>query len=99
MKFDFEISKLAFQDINDIWEYTAKQWSKQQANKYYNEIFQAINEVCKNPELGKSIDQVKPGHHKLNVKSHMIIYKAGEDIIYVDRILHQKMYIEKHLND
>ncbi len=29
----------------------------------------------------------------------MIVYKMQQEIIYIDRILHQKMDIEKHLNE
>jgi len=46
MKFKFEISKLALEDLNIIWEYTAEQWSKPQVNKYYNYIMQAILDIC-----------------------------------------------------
>lgn len=97
MRFTFEISKLALNDLDEIWKYTAQQWSKQQANKYYKEIFQLINEICNNSDLGKSIDEVKKGHRRINVKSLMIVYKIVNEKIYIDRILHQKMDIEKHL--
>lgn len=99
MIFDFEISNLALKDIDDIWEYTAKHWSKQQANKYYKDIFEVINEICRNKASGKPIDDIKKGHRRINVKSHMIIYKVQEETIYIDRILHQKMDIEQHLNE
>ena len=99
MMFNFEISRLALQDLDDIWEYTAEHWSKQQANKYYKEIFETINEICNNSEIGRPIDDIKYGHRRINVKSHMIIYKIKKDIIYIDRILHQKMDIDRHLNE
>lgn len=99
MIFDFEISNLALKDIDDIWEYTAKHWSKQQANKYYKDIFEVINEICRNTASGKPIDHIKKGHRRINVNSHMIIYKVQEETIYIDRILHQKMDIEQHLNE
>jgi toxin ParE1/3/4 len=97
MKFNFEISKLALEDLNDIWEYSAEQWSKQQANNYYNEIIKVIRDICNNSEIGKPIDYIKKGHRTISVKSHMIVYKINENIIYIDRILHQRMDIEKHL--
>jgi plasmid stabilization system protein ParE len=34
MKCKFEISELALEDLDNIWEYTVEQWSKEQANKY-----------------------------------------------------------------
>lgn len=99
MKLSFEISKLALKDLDEIWEYTAEQWSKQQANKYYKEIFQSIKEICNNSEIGKPIYDVKKGHRKINVKSHMIVYKIVVNKILIDRILHQSMDIEKHVNE
>lgn len=31
MKFKFEISELALEDLDNLWEYTVEQWSKEQA--------------------------------------------------------------------
>ncbi|MBK9735076.1 MAG: type II toxin-antitoxin system RelE/ParE family toxin [Saprospiraceae bacterium] len=99
MRLNFEISKLALEDLDNIWEYTVEQWSKEQANKYYEEVFLVIGKICENCDLGKPIDDIKKGHRRTNVKSHMIIYKVKGTTIYLDRILHQKMDIEKHLNE
>jgi toxin ParE1/3/4 len=99
MKFNFEISRLALEDLDNIWNYTAQQWSKEQANIYYNEIFAVINKICEQTDIGNPIDEIKKGHRRSNVKSHMIIYKVKGKAIYIDRILHQKMDISKHLND
>jgi plasmid stabilization system protein ParE len=66
--------------------------------KDYEEIFKVINEICNNSEIGKSIDFVKKGHRKINIKSHIIIYKIASEIIYIDRILHHNMDIEAYLN-
>jgi toxin ParE1/3/4 len=84
-------------DLEEIWLYTSKIWSKQQANKYYEEIFKVINEICNNSGIGESIDFVKKGHRRINVKSHIIFYKIASEIIYIDRILHHNMDIEAYL--
>lgn len=99
MSIEFEISKLAIKDLDGIWEYTAEFWSKEQANKYYKEIFKAIYKICNNPEMGISMDDIKTGHRKVYVKSHIIFYKWNRQKIYIDRILHQKMDIEHQLNE
>ena len=95
----FEISELALDDLDKIWEFTAEQWSNEQANRYYNEIFSAIGKICENADIGKPIDDVKKGHRRTIVRSHMIIYKTIGTIVFIDRILHQKMDVEKHLNE
>lgn len=94
MKLDYELSILALEDIDSIWEFTIKKWSINQAEEYYNEIFEAINVICKNPEIGQSISEVKELHRKKLVGSHLIIYKVQSQKIFVDRILHQSMDFE-----
>ena len=59
MKFNFQISTLALEDLENIREYTVEQWSKEQANKYYNEIFEVIDRICENSDTGKPIDDIK----------------------------------------
>jgi hypothetical protein len=55
MKFNFEISKLALKDLNNIWEYSTDQWSKQQANRYYKEIIEILIRDVLGKELHKQI--------------------------------------------
>ncbi len=95
---NFELSKLALKDIDSIWEYTVQNWSIKQAEKYYKNIISTIKLICQNPEIGKSISEVKETHRRKIVGSHMIIYKFQNDIIYIDRILHQSMDIENLLD-
>lgn len=99
MILEFELSKLALKDIDSIWQYTAKQWSVKQANQYYQQIFKEINLICKSPKSGKSIKEIKEHHRVLLVKSHLIVYKIEKNKILIDRILHQKMDIQNHLNE
>jgi len=99
MKLKFKISKLALQDLDSIWLYTFENWSKTQANKYYTTIFKEIELICANPKIGKSIHIIKPNHRKLNIKSHLIIYKIKNEVINIDRILHKSMDIESLLKD
>jgi len=93
----FELSKLALKDINDIWLFTVEQWSVNQANIYYKQLFKSIDSICENPEIGKSIAEVKMDHRMLVVKTHLIIYKVQKHHIYIDRILHQSMDIDAEM--
>ena len=99
MKLKFELSKLALRDVNNIWEYTSIHWSKSQANKYYKLIFKEIDNICENPELGKSIAEVKNEHRILLIKSHFVVYKLQHYKILIDRVLHQRVDIENILSE
>jgi toxin ParE1/3/4 len=93
------ISKKALTDLDDIWYYTVEKWSVDQANRYYDLIFEEIGYICKWPHSGKSIDDIRNGYRVSKVKSHLIFYKVVNDIIEIIRILHQRMDIENRLSD
>ncbi len=89
------ISKKAVSDIEEIWLYTVEQ-----ADRYYNLIFDEIDYICKNLNAGKSMDHVRKGFRASKVKSHLIFHKiSGTDKIEIVRILHEQMDIENRLND
>lgn len=95
----YELSELALEDVNSIWEYTILNWSIEQAEKYYNELFDGVNLICQNPKIGKSINEVKENYRSKVVRQHMIIYKIQNDIIFIDRILHERMDFNKHFDE
>ncbi len=94
----YKISSKAIEDIDRIWLYTQENWSRTQANHYYRLIFQEIEFISKNFECGKDISEIRKGYRKYNVKSHIIIYRKGNDnIVEIIRILHQMMDIPNQL--
>lgn len=93
------ISKKAVSDLEEIWLYTAGKWSIEQADRYYNLIFEEINYICKNITAGKSMEHVRKGYRTSKVKSHLIFFRVLNDTIEVIRILHERMDIENRLND
>lgn len=98
-KLPFVITKKAVSDLEEIWLYTAEKWSIEQADRYYNIIFDEINYICRNINAGKSMEHVRKGYRASKVKSHLIYYRALNDTIEVIRILHERMDIENRLND
>ena len=98
-KLPFVISRKAVSDLEEIWLYSVKKWSTEQADRYYNLIFDEINYICKNINAGKSMEHVRKGYRASKVKSHLIFYRVLNDTIEIIRILHERMDIENRLND
>lgn len=97
-KLDLKISSEALSDLEKIWVYTFKKWSKEQADRYYSLIIDEIEFLRSNYHTGKSAEYVKPGYRVSFVKSHIIFYKVGNDQkLEIIRILHQSMNIEEWL--
>jgi toxin ParE1/3/4 len=94
------ISEKANQDIENIWLYTYENWSIEQADRYYNLIFDEIEFIAKYFESGKSVDYIKKGYRASLVKSHIIFYKKSKSSnVEIIRVLHQKMGIENRINE
>jgi toxin ParE1/3/4 len=95
----YVISKKAVSDLEEIWLYTVEKWSVNQADRYYNLIFDEINFIYKNNNAGKSMEHVRKGYQASKVKSHFIFYRILNNTVEVIRILHEGMDIENRLND
>lgn len=96
-----KIGKLALADIDSIWLYTKEQWSMEQANKYYDLIFDEFDYLSKYPESGKEAESVGPGYRYSKVKSHMIFYKFDRKsgVLEIIRVLHERMNSTQWLNE
>lgn len=98
-KLELKISSEAFSDLEKIWVYTIKNWSKEQADRYYSLIIDEIEFLRSNPLSGKSAEIVRPGYRVAYVKSHLIFYKVEiEQKLEIIRILHQRVNIDEWLN-
>lgn len=97
----YKISKLASQDLENIWLYTYENWSIEQADRYYNLIIDEIEFLSQNPNSGNDFSYIREGYFRSKIKSHFIFYKINEknNILEIIRILHQKMDIENRLYD
>tara|TARA_Y100000588_G_C13837342_1_gene746239 strand:- start:11 stop:310 length:300 start_codon:yes stop_codon:yes gene_type:complete len=94
----YRISQQAIEDLENIWIYTLKKWSKEQANRYYNLIIEEIEFVADNFMIGKSAEQTRKNYRVTKVKSHLIFYRKTENsIIEIIRILHERMDIPGRL--
>ncbi len=96
----YKISEKANEDINSIWLYTFENWSKEQADRYYNLILDEIEFISLNTDSGKSMGHIRKGYFSTKVKSHIIFYrKKNYHTIEIIRILHQRMDIDYRLNE
>lgn len=93
---EYIISEKALNDLNNIWIYTAENWSIIQANRYYNLIVDEIEFVAENFETTKDFGSIRKDYRYSKVKSHLIFYKRIENTeMEVVRILHERMDIKK----
>ena len=95
---NLKVSEKAQKDLINIWEYTFQKWSLEQADRYFNILVHGMNEICKNPDLGKSYEYFRKDYFKKKKKSHIIFFRIiNNETIEIIRILHQKMDLHNRI--
>jgi len=92
------LSPLAEADLEEIWLYTARQWSLEQADEYHRGIMTAIAGLASGSRVGQRAD-VREGYRKYKAGMHIVFFRYSDDYLDVIRILHGCMDIDRHLHD
>ena len=97
---EYIISEKALEDINNIWIYTAENWSIEQADRYYNLIIDEIEYIVNNLDMAHDFEKIRKSYKYSKVKSHLIFFKKDKaNEIEVVRVLHERMDIENRLTE
>lgn len=96
----YRITRLAQSDIQNIWNYTAEQWSYDQAEKYIDGLFLCFDAIASGAMQGRSVDFIRQGYKKAAYGRHMVFFRIGTDqVTEIIRVLHSSMDIESRLAD
>lgn len=84
-------------DLKEIWSFTLKTWSREQANRYLAIINAAISELRRRPELGRPCEDVSPGLLRRKVERHIIYFRHLQENLLIVRVLHERMQVKAHI--
>ena len=84
------LTPAAQRDLDDIWDYTARTWSPQQASAYLRSLKQALQMIASQPRLAREREDISPPVRIHPFASHLIIYRIEDDHILVIRIVHSR---------
>ncbi len=93
----FVLSKAAIADLKSIGRYTYDNWGENQQNIYLGDIYKVFNNLTCLTIKGHSVYEIRKNYFKYKVGKHIVFYKEEQNIIYIIRVLHERMDVEKHL--
>lgn len=97
---EYKLTNKAVDDLNEIWDYTADEWSEEQADKYYNMLLNSCQDIANNPDLGKNYDGITTDLFGLKANRHIIFYRKTNSVpIEITRILHGRMDLKNRLTE
>ncbi len=92
----YRLFPLAEADLEEIWLYTLKHWSMEQADTYHHNLVAAFEGLAAGTKKGCSTE-VLPGSQKYLCGSHVVYFLDHSTHLDVIRILHQRQDAEYHL--
>jgi len=92
----YRLTPRAETDLEEIWLYTFKTWSLEQADSYLGDIVEVFDGLASGRKNGRPVD-VRDGYFKYPAGSHMVFYRLADDGLVVVRVLHKRMDVERHL--
>ena len=97
VSFVYMLSKIAEKDLEDIFDYTHREFGLDQAILYVLSIDEVFTLISQNPKLGIDRNEIKKGLKSFVFKSHIIFYRIITNKIRIVRVLHGSRDLSKQL--
>ena len=95
---EYIISERAKRDLIEIADYTRKNWSEVQAERYVRMMFGEFSRLADNPLVGRSYDNFRVGLRGFSCGKHVVLYRVlSKSKVRIVRILHTKMDFSKYV--
>jgi toxin ParE1/3/4 len=86
-KYELVWSLESEQDLLDIWDYSARTWSLETADKHLEAIHASAERLARWPFSGRARDEVRRGLRSLVVYPHVIFYRVTGSNVDIVRVL------------
>ncbi len=84
---DLEISQEAILDLEDIWDFIAKD-SPRNADRFIDQLYQKCVDLAEYEGTGRTRDELLPGILSIPHKRYVIFFQRDDASLRVVRILH-----------
>lgn len=90
-------SRLAENDLINIWLYSFEEWGELQADEYLDQLNAGLHGLLTNSEIGIDCSFIKEGYRRFQINRHFVFYRINKTDIEIIRVLHESMDIDMHI--
>lgn len=94
---EYRLTPAAQRDLDEIFDYTVREWGLEQAVAYTAVIEKACTRLAKAPNLAQDCAYIRAEYRRAAVNRHAIYFRVEAYGIAIVRILHQRMDAPRHL--
>ena len=96
----YQLTNKAVNDISEIWNYTADNWSEIQADTYYNLLLNTCQELADGKIMGKNYPEINSAISGYRAGQHILFYQTSSNKKnLIVRILHVNMDLKNRMQD
>ncbi len=95
---EIHLTHRALDDLQDIYDYSVKEWGQTVADKYLNEFQNALLLLRENSGLLKATPQISGRFKAYPLKRHWLICDIIDSDVYVLTVRHASMDLLERLN-
>jgi len=95
----FTLSENAQRDLDSILEWTAEHFGERQAERYEGALTETFKILANDPERGLERSDLGKGLRSIHMRRpgrHFVLYRENNDVLLIDRILHDSMELSRH---
>lgn len=94
----YKLSRAAARDIEIILERSIIDFGFKQTDLYSISLEKCLNLINKNPNMGAGAGDIHPDYRRFRHSSHVIFYRIIDNDVFIIRILHKSMDIDRHIS-
>jgi toxin ParE1/3/4 len=94
---EYRLSPAAERDLEQIWEYTYREWGLGLAEQYTDVLTTACQTLAETPNSAPACDHIRRGYRRRSVHRHVIYFRIMAYGIAVILVLHDRMDPPRHL--
>ena len=99
----YKLSTVAKEDLIRIYRYGYRTFGSNQANRYYDALFESFDRIASNPFSFEAVDYIRPGYRRCVYQSDTIYFRVVDNefeimtIIGTQDFLNSKWFFNKLL--
>ena len=83
----YRLTPRASEDLEDIWRYSARTWSVDQAERHLETLFRTFDALVAMPKMARERREVSPPVRVHPSAGHVVIYRIERDGLLIIRVL------------
>ncbi|MGR7812550.1 type II toxin-antitoxin system RelE/ParE family toxin [Lacinutrix undariae] len=84
---NYKISNISKDDLIRIHRYGIEKFGMQQADKYFNTLFEYFDSIAKNPFSFEAVNGIKNGYRRCSCGSDTIYYRITNNVVEIMTII------------